>query len=476
MRNLSRFHRVLIALSTGWTLLASATPPPLAASQCLDELEGSLARIIDVEADLDDLKLTVAWDPTTDLPATATLDLLDRAGGLVASATVTPVPGETTTELVPGALSQLAMHGLAYQVESPGVLTSPFHFQVGFTCLPGPASCELELTGDLETNAVVIDPELAVVLDTLALSGSFDTLGDVLLHHPELVGEVATLAWQLDELDAAVGLPTASCLDLWSVTTQRTPDTLQFDSDVEQTPWPGVVIENASCAFGASQYALAQKLDGAVAYLPMGETELGMSLRSWTVTGWGTLEIGGDAFGGNLDVRFPTLETCRAGCAAEVEHGLCFEADLAAAAKERYPTAPSQQIAADAAAYQLTEYWIGDERTVNSVADVTGVPGSGQATATDSLSETRHTQRPAPSTARLVTESHALVTAQGDNTLATCAIAEVTNEHQLDAIGYAGCAVLPTTIAITRSPPARGFFNVGGFNKTGGVLKRTWCP
>ena len=109
----------------------------------------------------------------------------------------------------------------------------------------------------------------------------------------------------------------------------RTPEDLRFDSDIQGTPFNGVFIENASCAYGPAQYALAQKLDGEIAHEPLGEAELGMSLRSWSVSSWETLEIGGPALGGSVAVRIPTLETCRPGCAAQVEHGLCFEANLA---------------------------------------------------------------------------------------------------------------------------------------------------
>ena len=122
------------------------------------------------------------------------------------------------------------------------------------------------------------------------------------------------------------------------------------------------------------------------------------------------------------------------------------------------------------------DYWIGDEHLASSVTDVRSEPAKGQATSTDGLFETHNTAREAPSYARFRTEAHAIVAAQGDPTLATCAIAEVTNEYQLDAIGRAQCAVVPTTSAILRSPAARGFFNSGGFSKTGGTLKRTWCP
>ena len=156
----------------------------LTATQCLEELEGSLARVIDVDASLSDIKATIAWDATTDLPATVTLEVWNDSGGLVASAVVSPTAGEMTVEWIPGALSQLTTHGLAYSIAAPGVLSAPYHFVVGFDCAPGPADCSLELTGDLETSAVFIDSALATELDSIALSGSPDTLAQVLGDYP----------------------------------------------------------------------------------------------------------------------------------------------------------------------------------------------------------------------------------------------------------------------------------------------------
>ncbi|MEM7355520.1 MAG: hypothetical protein AAF657_32200 [Acidobacteriota bacterium] len=472
----------LVRFLTFTLTLCSTLPlaPPLAAQDCLPEMAGSQARIVDVQAVATDLLVTIAWDEMMPIDPIS-LSVLDPAGAVMATAVATPLPGDMTIETVVAALATVKAHGLAYTITLSAGLTDPYDFQVSIDCSGGPLLCSYRATGEFATDAVVVETKLAAELAAAAPT-STNILADIAAARPDLIGQIASLALQLDRLDASVGIPSgpSSCASLWTTTLERTRDKPFIDRQFEPAPILNEVVENVSCqAHGPGHYALAQKLDGGVTHMPRGETSLSLHLRSWDFLGWDDLELGTPGSAVSFQVRAPRLAPCEGRCLGTVQHDACFEGHLAVAAREVAPSlSQPKAILADAYASELAHYRVGEQEgfTAFIEAEATAAPGALETT-TQSVTEGSSIPAKSPSTATLGASGLTTANVQGDPSVTSCALAELANRFSMAATAKASCAVQPVTEASTRSIDLRGYFaGNGGFTKTGGLTKRSWCP
>ncbi len=468
---------LILALWTSAATLAETTernclpPPP----------NPEKARFIEVGADGADLKLMIEWDADDSLPGTAVLQLRDRRGRQVAQRVVQPKAGEVTTEILPSALSEVVDRGLEYTLELDGNLTEPYPVRVAIDCPPG-QDCHFRVAGNVSAEAIVVDPDLADVLANLG-AGTGDVLGAALELNPHLLGQVASLAIQLKELDDEVGIPAGECSCEWRIEVPENPDVPEWDQpddDVRETR--GVLGP------GAAHQTIAQSEEDTVDVTTTGKTLINAYLDCSTLAEWDSDAIEMSFSSGSVEVDKPVLKPCEAPCTGLVLHELYFESRVTAVASDRTldPFATPQRYA-KAETFETVDYQIDGQPMLFAplISSAVAAPG-GLKEDTSLFCKTDRRYVEAPTEARLETTARLYVDG-GREALARCSLSEVNSGYMMAATGFAECALDQEVYNFARQDPRQDFYpdrsNSGGggtqsarYSTKAGLTHEPWCP
>lgn len=209
-----------------------------------------------------------------------------------------------------------------------------------------------------------------------------------------------------------------------------------------------------------------------------GKTSVDMSLRCFVPTGWEEGKIELIAAQITLPFRWPTLESCEAPCEATVHRETCFEGGVTAITKTQLSRSPDPAVLATAKAYQGVTYSVDDEELFNSLVTAESLPVAGRYshTANEDLSEKSSTDHSGSSTAHISTYGLVGAKALGDPSQETCALAELRNFFQIEAVATAECAIRTEVTTLTRNTDHSRLYHSGAFQLKSGLLVRTWCP
>ncbi len=425
--------------------------------------------------ELTDLRVVMAWEDVPRLPDETRIKVRDAEGRLIIRTPVTPVAGEITEILLPGVLDNVLDHGLGLTVDIGGRrMMEPYPFRLQLRCAP---DCQWQITAGVKSDAVVIDRDLAVILDDLEAPGATDILTAALASAPDLLGEIVSLAIDLDQLDQRTGIPIGLCSCTWASAHDRDPVNGQgFYNLVSGSP---ATEEGGVEGPGASHGAVVQTISGSIERELGGHSILGLGLRCWEYQGWNPLTV--TLPGGAESVPIPNVAPCEAPCGGQVRHKLEFGALLEAqgvtlAMGEPTDATGSEGVtdpgdptecpfAACATAEEGLTYAVdGQTPLINASSSTTvRLPVGADRIEKNCLEKSALQWSPAPSEARLDTAGLASAEAGLDG----FAYAKVYNLYRAEAFGIADCALEPE---VTLAEQNYLSLSVGG-----GVQIQPWC-
>ncbi len=440
---------LILALALALPSLCAAQMTTAATNQqCASSLAPpASAYLAEIEADGVDLRVRIAWEDDPTLPATARIRVRDADGVVVGRRVVRPAPGEITRRRIRRVLDEVTDRGLGYTIEVSGGLMAPHPFRAELRCDPIIPDCEWTIADGVSSGAAAVGPALAPVLASVIKGGSSDILGDVLTQAPQLLGEVVTLAIDLERLDDRVGIPTGptSCSCLWTDTADRVP--ARRETFYDYSPPPEEIEESGYDGPGAAHSAGVQAMGGNLDREVGGYESLALAMECWRFLSWQDVTVPLPGTTGE-QVPIPEVTVCPATCGGTVRHELLYEARLEAQGvtlgmtSPPTPPGPSTCPAPLGACATASEWLAYTVDTLPAVIEETAVqsvqlPPAADRIEVDCLQKASLMTRPAPSVARLDTWGLAEV----ETRPGAFAFAEVRNRYRLEATGEASCTL-----------------------------------
>ena len=270
--------------------------------------------LLEVAANTPHLELSVHWGE--DPPPMVRLVLLDVAGQEVVSGWYAPIPGETTVEVLDGGLLDLIARGPQHQIqaedETGHPLAVPLPFRISVECPEGTCTFRTH-NGVWTSESLLWSEELATALREAEETGAEELLSAVLWTHPELTGQIHTLAWQLQDLDQR--FPSGeTCRCRWATLLERQGPTTEASCGMEEELalqlWQDSPDEDTTCAGPG---------DGSPSSLEISEDqEVEVGVGCWAPKSLGTedLQVDGVVYSGWPRLA---LQSCGSPCTGEVE-------------------------------------------------------------------------------------------------------------------------------------------------------------
>lgn len=413
-----------------------AAQPP-APKEPVAKPEASPVVIGDVRPDGSNVVVSLAWDPAAALPEQARLVIRAQDGGQAGEeAWIAPdASGAFVEATVPAALERVHEQGLHYLItveDAKGAALAEYPYLVMLTC-EDERTCAYKLIGGVRTDgALFVSSELDAALDELGAERPDDVLGAILERHPELRGDVYTLAMQLERMQPAAGAQQPNCLCWWTYVVSFTPATNAFFTGFA----PPAATKAGFNGTGAAHYFAAKSTNGAIVHTISGDTTITVKMRCWGITGWHTITITIHILWWTIHIHInvPVFGYCQSQCVGKVTHNAHYQARINADAYG--PPGSSFARASESVLYKV------DGNTVFSTGST--VSASPPTTnAANTLAQSGSWSSIEPSTAKLQTWGGVHVQAKQGS----YAYARTVNAYQMKATATAPCTI-PNTVTV----------------------------
>lgn len=416
--------------------------------------------VVQVDSNGQDMTVTLEWGAETKLPESAVVEVRDLHDYLITSRVVQPRPGEKRQVTFEAVLSDFESHGLVYRIEVSEGLTDPYEVRVALDCPAGPdQECSYRLTENMSSEALVVDAKLEAALQNTSPT-SLDILGDILKAAPDLVGQVATLALQLKDLDKRFGIPTDNCVCFW-----QTRETGRATTEVltEPSSYQGLFEVDSSTNSRARS-----EQNGEFNLLTSGQIKLSVKMACGRFKSWSTgmpMLLPGST---SALVPMPVLEGCtNVPCTAKVHHSLRFEGRLKARADVSRGTPPEinpEVLVSESLFYQV------DGEPASTFHDRLSVQTPSDVLASECHSSTEVT--PAPSEATLDVLSEIELTSSEEPEYCTLAEGMFSAIYTMSAVAEATCGI--PTVAGVRVPRNQLNRRTIG-SESAGIFREPYC-
>lgn len=180
----------------------------------------SEARFLGAEVDGLDLHVRVAWDETFPKGEWVLLDVAGVDGESLVSQWVQPLPGKTTVTPLAGVLVDATArhphHEATLRDAEGNSRAEPYAMQARLEC-DDATQCRFQMDGGVSAPGMLkVSSNMADALAEAEAAGASDLLAHVATHHPGLIGDVYTMAWQMAVLQETTE-PVEGCYCHWTV-------------------------------------------------------------------------------------------------------------------------------------------------------------------------------------------------------------------------------------------------------------------